>query len=473
MSLGKTVVTLLAPCILSASAAARAPAADAGTTLAIANVTVIDGTGAAPRPHQTVLVGGGRILQMGASRATRVPPGVQVIDGTGRYLVPGLWDMHVHAWNRQPFERIYLSSGIVGVREMGTGVDPQWGGEGVWRWREQVRTGQAPGPRVVAAGFILNGGAPEHQPVAFFKAAHTPQAARAWVDSLAGRGADFIKVYSALSPESYRAIASAAKEHGLPFAGHVPARVGVRAASLAGQRSIEHLYGFLVAASSAEDDIRRELGAELDVTTIPSAAAQLAEIGMTERLAATYHPARADSLFRLLAANGTWVTPTLVTSADPRCPGSPLPVPDSAVLAGVPAMLHGFVRLRADSADMVANTCRRLPLMLRLTRDMHRAGVRLLAGSDGPNPGIVPGVGLHQELELLVRAGLTPMEALQAATRNAAQYLGLERTHGTIEVGKAADLVLLSHDPLQDIRNTRRIHAVVVNGAVVVAPPDR
>ena len=469
----KTAVVLLASLALSACAGARPAAVDTGVTLAIANVTVIDGTGAAPRAHQTVLVGGHRILRIGASRRTPVPPGVQVIDGTGRYLVPGLWDMHVHAWNRQPFERIYLSAGIVGIREMGTGVDPLWGGEGIWRWREQVRTGQAPGPRVFAAGFILNGGAPEHQPVQFFKAAHTPQAARAWVDSLAGRGADFIKVYSALSPESYAAIASAAKEHGLPFAGHVPARVGVRAASLAGQRSIEHLYGFLVAASSAEDDVRRELEAELDATTIPSAAAQLAEVRMTERLAATYDSARADSLFRLLAANGTWVTPTLVTSADPRCPGSPLPVPDSAALAGVPSMLHGFVRLRADSADMVANACRRLPLMLQLTRDMHRAGVRLLAGSDAPNPGIVPGVGLHQEMELLVRAGLTPMEALQAATRNAARYLGMESTHGTIEAGKAADLVILSHDPLEDIRNTRRIHAVVSNGVVVVAPPDR
>ncbi|HEX5870889.1 MAG TPA: amidohydrolase family protein, partial [Longimicrobium sp.] len=382
-------------------------------------------------------------------------------------MIPGLWDMHVHAWSRQPFEGIYLAHGITGIREMGTGMDPQWGGEGIWRWRESIRTGDAPGPRMVAAGLILNGGAADAQPIDFFKGVPTADAARAWVDSLAGRGVDFIKVYAALSPEVYAAIGARAREHGLPFAGHVPALVGIRGASDAGQRSIEHLYDVLVAASTDEAAARAEIAAALRGGGSPGGAAQIAEIGMTDRLLATFDAGKADALYRLLARNGTWVTPTLATQADPRCPGSPLPVPDSAALAGVPRMLHRFVALAEQPADEIARDCRRMEALIRVAGAMHRAGIPLLAGSDGPNPGVVPGIALHQELELLVRAGLTPMEALQTATRNPARYLGMEDSLGTIQPGRLADLVLLDADPLADIRNTRRIHAVIANGRVV------
>jgi imidazolonepropionase-like amidohydrolase len=455
--------------LLAACTPGRAPA-PAAADLMVTHVTVIDGTGAAPQPDQTVLIGGGRILRIAASGRTAVPAGARVIDGTGRFLIPGLWDMHVHAWNRQPFEAIYLAHGITGIREMGTGMDPQWGGEGVWRWREAIRAEDAPGPRMVAAGHILNGGAADAQPIDFFKGAPTADAARAWVDSLAGRGVDFIKVYAALSPDAYAAIAARAREHGLPFAGHVPALVGIRGASDAGQRSIEHLYDVLVAASTDEDAVRAEIAAALAGGGSPGSAAQIAEIGLTDRLLATQSAEKADALYRLLARNGTWVTPTLATQADPRCPRSPLPVPDSAALAGVPRMLHRFVALPAQTADEVARDCRRMEALLRVTGAMHRAGVPLLAGSDAPNPGVVPGIGLHHELELLVRAGLTPMEALQAATRNPARYLGMADSLGTVEAGKLADLVILDADPLADIRNTRRIHAVIANGRVVHAP---
>jgi imidazolonepropionase-like amidohydrolase len=145
-------------------------------------------------------------------------------------------------------------------------------------------------------------------------------------------------------------------------------------------------------------------------------------------------------------------------------------VPDSAALAGVPRMLHRFVALPEQPADEVARDCRRMDALLRVAGAMHRAGVPLLAGSDAPNPGVVPGIALHQELELLVRAGLTTMEALQTATRNPARYLGMADSLGTVEAGKLADLVLLDADPLADIRNARRIHAVIANGRVVREP---
>jgi imidazolonepropionase-like amidohydrolase len=469
---GRALLPLLLA-VLPACAPARPATLTAAPTLAITHISVIDATGAPTRTDQTVLIGDGRILRIGAAARVPVPSGTRTIDGTGKFLVPGLWDMHVHAWSRQPFESLFLNHGITGIREMGTGIDSQWGAAGIWEWRGAIRAGTAPGPRMVAAGFILNGGTPDQQPIHFFKGVPTLEAARSWVDSLASRGADFIKVYAALSPEAYSAIAQRAKERGLAFAGHVPARVGVRSASTAGQRSIEHLYDFLVSTSNEEDAVRRELGAVLDTSDSPGSVAQITETAMTDRLLATHSQSRADALFRLLAANGTWVTPTLTTTADPRCPGSPLPIPDSAFLTGVPRGIHRFVQLPDAPAETVAIECRRLEAFIRITGSLHRAGVRLLAGSDAPNPGIIPGTGLHAELELLVRAGLTPLEALQAATRNPAEYLNAGDRSGTVEVGKLADLVVLTANPLADIRNLRQIDAVIINGVVVREPGFR
>lgn len=463
------LLLLLASLALSACAAAPGSTpAPGAATLAITHVTVIDATGAPPRPDQTVLVGGGRILRIGPAGRVDVPAGARVVDGAGKWLVPGLWDMHAHAWQRAVFEPLFFAAGITGFREMGTGIDPLYGARTwVWSWRDSIRSGAAPGPRMAAAGVILNGGDPSQAPAPFFQGVPTPEAGRRWVDSLAARGADFVKVYSALAPEVFHAIVRRARERGLPVAGHVPHRVGTRAAAAAGLRSIEHLYDVQVSASADEAAIRREIEEVLATTTTPGAAAQLAEARLTDRLIATWSPAKADSLYRALVRAGTWVTPTLAVAADPRCPGSPVPLPDSARLAGIPAFLRPFVQLRDTARADVERGCRRLARLVAIVGEMHRAGVPILAGSDAPNPGVVPGIGLHQELELLVAAGLTPLQALQAATVQPARFLGMADSLGTVQAGRRADLVLLGADPLADIRNTRAVRAVVMNGRLV------
>jgi imidazolonepropionase-like amidohydrolase len=437
--------------------------------IAIENVSVVRVDRGDVVAGRTVLIEGNRIARIGPAGRVRVPAGATRVDGAGKYLAPGLWDMHVHAWQQSLFQDVLLANGITGIREMGTGMDGIYGARsGVWAWRDAVRGGRTPGPRIVAAGMIINGGSPESPAAPFFVGAPTPEAGRAWVDSLAGRGADFIKVYSGLSAETYAAVARRAKERGLPFAGHAPASVGVVAAANAGQRGIEHLFDFLISTSTVEDSVRREIADALATGRgHPGGAAQGMENDLSDRLNETRGAAREAALIAALRRNRTWVTPTLVALVDPR---GELPAAgvDSARLMRVPARLHFLIVPRdTPTAEALARGRRRFARQLELVRALHRAGVPLLAGSDPPNTFVYPGASLHEELELLVRAGLRPAEALRAATLEPARYLEATDSLGTVAAGKLADLLLLDANPLADIRNTRRIAAVVANGTLL------
>ena len=433
------------------------PAPEHPAPIALTHVTVIDATGAASQPDMTVLVTGRRISAIGKSGDVLIPAGVRVIDGTGKFLIPGLWDMHVHtSWDRHFTMPLMVANGVTGVREM-FGKYPTT----IFAARREIAAGTLVGPRIVTSGPIVDGVNPGW-PGSIV--ATNPVEGRAAVDDVKALGADFVKVYSGLDRPTYFAIAAEARRVGIPFAGHVPDAITVAEASDSGQRSIEHLAGVLLATSTKEAELRSRL-----VNASGRAVYQAEMVAQQDQLLASSSDTLADALFARFRANRTWQVPTLVVLRVGAAPADPA-LSANPALRYVPYALGGLwgtVRRMAagdTSRVRVASNRRLFERELALVGRMDRDSVPILAGSDEPNPYTIPGFSLHDELGLLVRAGLTPMAALQAATRSPAVFLGALDSLGTVERGKVADLVLLDADPLADIGNTRRIAGVVLNG---------
>ncbi|MFQ5485292.1 MAG: amidohydrolase family protein [Desulfobacterales bacterium] len=299
---------------------------------------------------------------------------------------------------------------------------------------------------------------------------------RAVVDSLAEAGAAFIKVYSKLSPETYFAIGARAKEVGIPFAGHVPFRVMAAEASDAGQRTMEHLLGILAGCSTEEMQIMEESSNAWQTLAAGDSAAflqMLYQIG--QRKLETQSEPKANMLFAKLVENETWQVPTLVAwrgyrfTNDPAFRNDPrMKYLHKIMRAFWNPSINPLMKIRSE-ADWELGR-RSYKQKLEVVGMMDKAGVPLLAGSDTPNPYAFPGFGLHDELELLVEAGLSPLAALQAATLNPARFFGATDSLGAVEIGKMADLVVLDENPLEDIRNTQKIYAVVANGQLLERP---
>lgn len=458
-------IAFLIALLLSAGTAAAQP-------LVFTDVTVIDVAEGVGVPGMTVVASGDRITKVDAAESVRIPDDATVIDGSGKYLLPGLWDMHVHTSSdritREVLYPLFVAHGVTGIRNMR--ADCFESGDGACgpldssiyqakaRQRD-VANGRLVGPRVVAASAFANGPGPGG--VSTVQGAATADDARAFVRLEGERGVDFVKVYDLVPREAYFALADEANRLGLPFAGHVPVAVRASEASDAGQRSIEHVGAgnVLEECSSREDELRRRVVAELG-TEEPEMLPLVLE--MVE----SHDAEKCAALFDRFVDNGTWVTPTLMAQRTPDEAAADwredsrlryVPREERALFAEIEAYadsLHGDTAAEAPYAHWVR----------RVTGAMSRAGVPLLAGSDAGYPGIFWGSALHEELELLVAAGLTEAEALRAATLGPAQYLGATDSLGTVEAGKAADLVLLDANPLEDIANTRRIRAVVTRG---------
>jgi hypothetical protein len=408
---------------------------------------LIDGTGAPPRKNVTVAIGGGRILSIG--RTIKLAPNTRVIDATGQFLIPGLWDMHVHLDPQGNELHTLAANGITGIREMYSAIPIAT----LRAWRARPEN-----PRIAAAGFLdgpLMLTAGPARPDAY--AVGSADEARLAVDLLAAGGADFLKVYNSLPRDAYFEIAKRSKSLGIPFAGHVPEAVSPAEASEAGQRSQEHLINILLACSTREEELR---GRRISTMNDPAISGldRMLQLGFPDPqgLFDSYDDAKAAALFKTFVKNGTWQTPTLALLqsflADPDRTRRTLYMQDLSQ-----EVFDGWM----------ARISKLLDRYKMLVRDMHRAGVEFLAGTDTSPQNPVPvGIGLHDELELLVESGFTPMEALQAATRSPARYFGTLKDTGTIEAGKLADLVLLYANPLDDIRNTRKISTVILRGRV-------
>ncbi len=409
--------------------------------IAITHVTVIDGADSTGRPDQTVIVRDGRIVEVGPSHSVPVPGGARLVGGRTKYLIPGLWDMHVHT--DVPGGRavlpLYVANGVTGVRDLGGG----W--EVIQALRAEVRSGRLIGPRIVAAGPYLDG---NDQPIAHLRV-RTPEEAITAVDSLARLGVDLVKLHTGLGREGFFAALRRARERGLPTAGHVPRVVSAIEASDSGIGSIEHLLSIPVPCTPAESLALRPR------YTVQAALGRCAGGDLSV-------------LFARLAKNGTRVTPTFTAQYEvARWPKRS--VPGDAFAGYLPDTLRRYVAAIFPMPDSIPPGADRagrgmFEKRLREAGAMFRAGVEVLAGTDAPLRNSPPGFGLHQELAWLVRAGLTPFQVLRLATLGAARFLGVADSLGTIAPGKLADLVLLDGDPRRDISNTRRIRAVVANG---------
>src|SRR5690349_1559456 len=442
----------IASCLLltPASTAQHKPPAP----IVITHATVINPGTSSVRTDQTVVITGDHITSVSDAAKFQSPKIARVIDATGQYLIPGLWDMHVHSafgdWfpgGRDIILPLFIANGVTGVRDMG-GDAPV-----LLEWRKEIADGQTMGPRMIISGAMLDGYLPNSKlrfPSSI--AITTPASAVAAVDSLKAQGVDFIKVQSVISHDAYLAAAAEAHKQGLPFVGHVPDKVRIEEVVEAGQKSIEHLMGIFEGCSTEEDKfIKGE--------------------GSLKLLLTTQDQQLCGSLIKLLAQNQTCQVPTLAwqrggTFLDQR------DLKHQPLDKYVPAYWRD-VTWRRFTDEMMPDLLRDpLPLRreyfarnLQIVGALHRGGVPFMAGTDtAPGVYIMPGFSLHDELANFVESGFTPMESLQTATSNPARFLGMESSFGSVEPGKIADLVLLSANPLEDIRNTRKITAVIANG---------
>ena len=420
-------------------------------TVVITDVNVVDVRTGEVRPDQTLVIDRSRIVAVGSRKDTRYPRNAPtIINGKGFYLIPGLWDMHVHLvfgdWFPHAQEitlPLFVANGITGVRDMGSELAT------VQTWRNEIEGHRLIGPRIMTAGPMLDGPKPRF-PSSI--AITTPEDGRRAVETLKHSGADFIKLQSLIPRDAVLAIADEAKKQEIPFAGHVPDSVRASEMSNAGMRSFEHMIGVFEGSSPLEDEFLR---------------GNKTESGFL----ASYDPERAAALAAVLAKNQTWQCPTLVWerggnlldvtdfSDDQRAKYIPTYWKEQTWKSFTKEIEAGF----AD--DSLETRKKFIDKELEAVQLLHKAGVPFLAGTDSP-PGvyIFPGFSLHEELQRFVAAGFTPFEALQTATLNPARFFQIDDQFGTIEKGKVADLVFLDANPLDDIRNTQKVAAVILNG---------
>src|SRR5262245_11158965 len=405
------------------------------SALVIKDVTVIDVIGAAVKPHMTAVISGDRIATLGEAGKVATPKDALVVDGRGKFLIPGLWDMHVHLSRvGENALSLFIAQGVTSVRDMGGDFAE------VKLLRDRIASGTLLGPRVKAAGPILESarfirGMRDATVAAKRIGVGSPTEAAQAVASIARLGPDFIKIRTNASRESYLAIAAEAKRVGLPLVGHAPRGLSLIEVSDAGQRSIEH------------------------------------GLGAVEN----YSEAQWKDIAERFIKNGTYVVPTLIAGHTYR------EMPDQEVMVLIedttgakderrkyisPALADSWRRQmeakkRETPTDWEANRVKNRQ-SLRL---LYQAGVKIMMGTDMGAPLVYPGWSAHEELELLVqRVGMTPMEALQSATRIPAEFFGMADSLGAVEKGKIADLILLEANPLEQISNTNKIFAVIVGG---------
>ena len=420
------------------------PVAPAVAALAFVDVSVVPMDADHVLEHQTVLIRGDRIAALGPTASVRVPDGATRIDGHGKWLMPGLVDMHVHLSDADD-GTLYVANGVTTIRNM-------WGTPQTLASRADYAEGRALGPTVYTTGPILDG-----KPVVWDGsiAIENPEDADKELAAEKAAGYDFVKVYERLGKDAYLGILTAAKKHGLRVVGHVPNAVGLDSVLAAGgQESIEHLTGYLMAMQADHSPAlgKSEFGTNTRVALAHVDETKLADVVRRSKAAGVWNCVTLlytkrfaalddrDALLRLPAVK--YVSPVLLAVWDPK---------------------KDF-RTKGMTADDFAAVRAHAAFNKRMTRALRDAGARLLLGTDTSNPFVIAGFAVHEELALLVEAGLTPFEALRAGTADAAEFLHAEREFGRVAPGLRADLILVDGNPLVDVHNASRASGVVLRG---------
>lgn len=450
-----TVKTQLAV-LLSMAVAASAANAGVGDVLAVQNVQIIDLRNGRITKNGTLVIAGKKISAAGPGRTVRVPHGARVINAEGRYAIPGLWDMHVHLVHQASLGQ-FVANGVTGIRDMGGGVaEPTTGCESLsieilLEWRKGIEAGALIGPRMFLSGPPVSGtGWPTSINL------ETISDVRKAVNRIKALGADLIKVYEKIPLDNYLELAKEAKAAGLPIAGHVPIEtVGLIEAANSGHRSIEHirdplLMCFTKRRSELMQFFHEDNWSESDIAW---------GLGEFAKCRETIHAFKRKQ---------TWLTPTLVVERAKVAVEEreyvetrkrhPMPESVRKALEDYSSKKLSQSPRERSSEHLWWKT------QLLLADRMRRENVGFLAGTDSSCEGGIPGESLHEELQLMVGAGFSPLEALRTATVNPAEYFGHRNEFGSVEKGRAADLVLLNRNPLKNIENTKDIFAVIVDG---------
>jgi imidazolonepropionase-like amidohydrolase len=384
----------------------------AAASIAIQDVSIIDVASGTARPHMTVVIDEGQIVRVGPAASIQIAASTRIVPGKDKFLIPGLWDMHVHLYYKE-YLPLFVAFGVTGVQDMGSDFSK------VKAWREGIEKGTSIGPRILTSGPPVDGGA-SNDPKLPLLTARTADQARQAFDQLYKMDVDFIKVLSRLPRDAYFALAEQARHWDMRLIGHIPSSVTAQEAVEARQKSLEHMFGITKSVSSDQEALR---------------------------------------FFERCALTGTRISPTLVLWLrmahidDTRLMGDPQ-------LQIVPAAIRDTWPDVSDDPSLKVQVWR----VYRLVALAKQAKTEILAGTDTGDPYVVPGAALHDELEQLVGAGLTPRDALEAATLAPARFFEAEKDLGSIDKGKLADMVLLDANPLDNIRNVRKVQAVFSHG---------